>query len=131
MSGWIDDIEERTRTNKDFRHVVYTGNHLQLLLMSIRKGDEIGSETHADHDQFFRVERGKGEVVINDESTKIRKGDAIIVPAGAKHNVINTGNKSLKLYTLYAPPEHQDGAVRHTREEAEDKLEHFDGATTE
>ena len=131
MKGFVDDIEGLTDKNKDFRRVLYTGKHVQLVLMSIRKGDEIGEEVHEDRDQFFRVESGKGEVVIDDESTKIRAGDGIIVPAGAKHNVINTGKKRLKLYTLYGPPEHKDGIVEKTKAEAEATEEHFDGTTTE
>ena len=131
MLGFVDDIEGLTDKNKDFRRVLYTGKHVQLVVMSIRKGDEIGEEVHEDRDQFFRVESGKGAVVIDDETTKIRAGDGIIVPAGAKHNVINTGKKRLKLYTLYGPPEHKDGIVEKTKEEAEENEEHFDGTTTE
>jgi len=131
MKGFVDDIEGLTDKNKDFRRVLYTGKHVQLVLMSIRKGDEIGEEVHEDRDQFFRVESGKGAVVIDDETTKIRAGDGIIVPAGAKHNVINTGKKRLKLYTIYGPPEHKDGIVEKTKEEAEKTEEHFDGTTTE
>lgn len=131
MNGFVDDIEGMTENNKDFRRVLYTAKHLQLVLMSIRKGDEIGEEVHEDRDQFFRVERGKGEVVIDDQRHKISAGDAVIVPAGARHNVINRGKKSLKLYTLYAPPEHKDGIVEHTKADAEKTEEHFDGTTTE
>lgn len=131
MNGFVDNIEDLTLGNKDFRRVVYTGKHTQLVLMSLRKGEEIGEEVHDDRDQFFRVEKGKGEVVIDGERHKIRRDDAIVVPAGARHNVINTGDKSLKLYTLYGPPEHKDGTVHHTKGEAEEQEEHFDGATTE
>jgi Mannose-6-phosphate isomerase len=131
MLGFVDDIEGLTDKNKDFRRVLYTGKHVQLVVMSIRKGDEIGEEIHEDRDQFFRVESGKGQVVIDGESTKIRPGDGIIVPAGAKHNVINTGKKRLKLYTIYGPPEHKDGIVEKTKAEAEATEEHFDGKTTE
>jgi len=131
MLGFVDDIEGLTDKNKDFRRVLYTGKHVQLVVMSIRKGDEIGEEIHEDRDQFFRVESGKGQVVIDGESTKIRPGDGIIVPAGARHNVINTGKKRLKLYTIYGPPEHKDGIVEKTKAEAEATEEHFDGKTTE
>ena len=131
MKGYVEDIEGVTSSNKDFRRVLYTGKHVQLVVMSIRKNDEIGEEVHEDRDQFFRVEKGKGEVVIDGESTKIRAGDGIIVPAGARHNVINTGSKRLKLYTIYGPPEHKDGVVERTKAEAEATEEHFDGATTE
>lgn len=131
MKGFVDDIEGLTEKNKDFRRVLYTGKHVQLVVMSIRKGDEIGEEVHEDRDQFFRVETGKGEVVIDGESSKIRSGDGIIVPAGARHNVINTGKKRLKLYTIYGPPEHKDGIVEKTKADAEATEEHFDGTTTE
>jgi mannose-6-phosphate isomerase-like protein (cupin superfamily) len=99
--------------------------------MSIKKDSEIGEEVHRDRDQFFRVERGKGEVVIDGEKHKVRAGDAIVIPAGAHHNVINTGKKALKLYTLYGPPEHRDGVIRRTKDEADEKNEHFDGKATE
>jgi mannose-6-phosphate isomerase-like protein (cupin superfamily) len=131
MKGYVEDIEGLTSSNKDFRRVLYTGKHVQLVVMSIRKNDEIGEEVHEDRDQFFRVEKGKGEVVIDGESTKIRAGDGIIVPAGARHNIINTGSKRLKLYTIYGPPEHKDGVVERTKAEAEATEEHFDGVTTE
>ena len=131
MKGFVDDIEDLTESNKDFRRVLYTGKNLQLVLMSLKAGEEIGEEVHAGHDQFFRVEKGKGEVWIDGERTKIKSDDAIIVPAGAKHNVINTGDKALRLYTLYSPPEHRDGIVRATKAEAEASEEHFDGVLTE
>ena len=131
MQGFIDDIEDLTERNDDFRHVLYTGKYLQLVLMSLQPGEDIGEEVHADHDQFFRIEKGKGEVIIDGFRTKIRADEAIIVPAGARHNVINTGRKTLKLYTLYGPPEHADGVVRATKADAEATEEHFDGTTTE
>ena len=131
MKGFVDDIEDLTESNKDFRRVLYTGKNLQLVLMSLKAGEEIGEEVHAGHDQFFRVEKGKGEVWIDGVRTKIKGDHAIIVPAGARHNVINTGEKSLKLYTLYAPPEHIDGTVHATKADADAAHEHFDGRTTE
>ena len=131
MKGFVEEIEELTEENNDFRRVLYTGKHLQLVLMALKPGEEIGEEVHEDHDQFFRVEKGKGEVVIDGTSTKIKSDDAIVVPAGARHNVINTGGKPLKLYTIYGPPEHRDGVVRETKAEAEATEEHFDGTTTE
>lgn len=131
MKGFVEDIEELTEDNKDFRRVLYTGKHLQLVLMALQPGEEIGEEVHPDHDQFFRVEKGKGEVWIDGERTKIKSDDAIVVPAGAKHNVINTGDKSLKLYTIYGPPDHEDGVVHKTKAEAVGSEEHFDGTTTE
>jgi len=131
MKGFVEDIEELTEDNKDFRRVLYTGKHLQLVLMALQPGEEIGEEVHEDHDQFFRVEKGKGEVWIDGVRTKIKSDDAIIVPAGAKHNVINTGDKSLKLYTIYGPPDHKDGVVHKTKADAEASEEHFEGTTTE
>lgn len=131
MNGFVDDIEELTEDNKNFRRVLYTGKKLQLVLMTLRPGEEIGEESHAGTDQFFRVEKGKGEVVIDGKATKIKSDMAIIVPAGARHNIKNTGDKPLNLYTLYAPPEHVDGTVHATKADAEHDSEHFDGKTTE
>ena len=131
MKGVVDDIEDLTESNKDFRRVLYTGKHLQLVLMSLKPGEEIGEEVHDTHDQFFRIEKGKGEVLIDGVKTKVKADFAIIVPAGARHNVINTGDKKLKLYTVYGPPDHKDGIVRATKAEAEATEEHFDGTTTE
>ena len=131
MKGFVADIEELTEENGDFRRVLYTGKNLQLVLMAIEPGGEIGEEIHADRDQFFRVEEGKGEVVIDGHRSKIKADDAIIVPAGARHNVINTGDKPLRLYTLYAPPEHRDRTVHATKADADASEEHFDGKPTE
>lgn len=131
MKGFIDDIGKRTDANRDFRRVIYTGPHLQLVLMSLAPGEEIGEEVHEDTDQFFRVEEGTGAVVIDGQETRIQADVAIVVPAGARHNVRNTGPKPLRLYTLYAPPHHADGTVHHTRAEAESAIEHFAGKTTE
>ena len=131
MKGFVADIEELTEENSDFRRVLYTGKNLQLVLMSIEPGGEIGEEVHGDRDQFFRVEKGEGEVVIDGHRSKIKGDDAIIVPAGARHNIMNTGDKPLRLYTLYAPPEHRDGTVHATKADAASSKEHFDGKTTE
>lgn len=131
MKGFVDDIEKLTTENKDFRRVLYTGQNLQLVLMAIPPGEEIGEEVHDDRDQFFRVEKGKGEVLIDGKRSKIEDDDAIIVPAGARHNVVNTGDEPLKVYTLYGPPEHRDGTVHKTKAEADAAEEHFDGKTTE
>ena len=131
MKGFVADIEELTEKNSDFRRVLYTGKNLQLVLMSLKPGEEIGEEVHEDRDQFFRVEMGEGEVRIDGNRSKIEGDDAIIVPAGARHNVVNTGDKPLRLYTLYAPPEHRDGTVHATKADAEASEEHFDGKTTE
>lgn len=131
MKGFVADIEELTVENGDFRRVLYTGKNLQLVLMAIEPGGEIGEEVHDDRDQFFRIEEGKGEVVIDDHRSKIEGDDAIIVPAGARHNVMNTGEKPLRLYTLYGPPEHRDGTVHATKADADASEEHFDGKTSE
>ena len=131
MQGFIDNIETLTTANTDFRRVLYTGKYLQLVLMALKPGEEIGDEVHEDHDQFFRIESGTGEVLIDGKRTPIKEDDGIIVPAGTRHNVINTGAAPLMLYTLYGPPEHHDGVVRVTKAEAEAKEEHFDGTTTE
>lgn len=129
MKGFVDDIEKLTVENDYFRKVLYTGKHLQLVLMTLQPGEEIGSEVHETHDQFFRIEEGEGKVIIDGKSTPIKDDDAIIVPAGAQHNVINTGSEPLRLYTLYGPPEHRDGVLHATK--ADETEEHFDGKTTE
>lgn len=131
MKGFIGDIEDRTESNEDFRQVIYTGPHIQLVLMSLAPDGEIGEEIHEGTDQFFRVEEGLGEVTIDGQVTRIESGMAIVVPSGARHNIRNTGAGSLKLYTLYAPPHHEDGTVHHTRAEADRATEHFAGKTTE
>lgn len=123
MKAFIGDIEDRTEANRDFRQVIYTGPHLQLVLMAIEPGEEIGEEVHPDTDQFFRVEEGKGEVWIDGRWSAIEGDTGIVIPAGARHNIRNTGKKPLKMYTLYAPPQHADGTVHHTRAEA-DLAEH-------
>jgi mannose-6-phosphate isomerase-like protein (cupin superfamily) len=127
MKGFIADIEDRAEENRDFRHVLYTGPHMQLVVMSLAPGEEIGEETHEGTDQFFRVEEGKGEVWIDGRAARIESDVAIVVPAGAKHNIKNTGHKPLKLYTLYAPPQHPDGTVQHTKAEADRAEAHVAG----
>lgn len=130
--GFVADIEKETKKNTDFRRVLYTGKFSQLVLMSLKPGEEIGEEVHDDVDQFFRFEEGEGAVVIDDAEHTVKDGSAVVVPSGAKHNVLNTSKTAdLKLYTIYSPPEHQDKVVRKTRKEALDKEEHFDGKTTE
>jgi mannose-6-phosphate isomerase-like protein (cupin superfamily) len=134
MKGFNTNIEKETVENKSFRKVLYTAKHSQLVLMSLQPKEEIGMEVHPDNDQFFRFEKGEGECIIDGNSYDVRDGSAIIVPAGAKHNVINTSTtEDLKLYTLYSPSHHKDGIVRATKEEAEKKgnEEEFDGVTTE
>lgn len=130
MKGYVQDIEGITVKNEEFRRVLYTAKHCQLVVMALKPKEEIGMEVHK-LDQFFRVEEGSGEAVLDGVRTAIRAGFAVIVPAGTNHNIINTGSVPLKLYTIYAPPNHRDGVVHHTRAEAEADNEHFDGKTTE
>lgn len=131
MKGFVGDIENLTKENADFRRVLYTGHNLQLVVMSIEPGDEIGEETHHDRDQFFRIEEGNGEIWIDGVCNAVSADDGVIVPQGARHNVVNAGEKPLRLYTIYGPPEHADGTIRRTSAEAHAAAEHFDGKTTE
>lgn len=132
MKGFSSNIEEQAGQNTDFRRVLYTGKHSQLVLMSLKPMEEIGLEVHEDTDQFFRIEKGMGECVIDGNFYPLSDGTAIIVPAGAKHNVINRSETDdLKLYTIYSPAHHKDQTVRHTKEDAVTQEEEFDGATTE
>ena len=131
MAGYHTDIEKKTEENEYFREVLFTGPHSQLVVMALKPGEDIGLETHPDTDQFFRVEKGRGEVMIDGRMTVIKSDSAILVPAGARHNIRNTGDKPLKLYTLYGPPEHEDGTVHLTRSDAMTSKEHFAGQTTE
>ena len=129
-NGFVTDIEKDTTENENFRKVVYTGENIQLVLMSLKPNEDIGEEIHEDTDQFFRVDEGNGNVVINGKKTVLKDGSAIVVPAGAKHNII-AGDEGLKIYTLYAPPHHEDKTIHKTKEEAKKSKEHFDGETTE
>ena len=129
--GFSANLEQETLKNTDFRRVIYTGRHSQLVLMAIAPGGEIGEETHDEHDQFFRFEQGEGLVTIDGNKYRVIDGSGIIVPAGALHNVANTGKAALKLYTIYSPPEHMDKVVRRTKAEAMASEEHFDGKATE
>lgn len=133
MKGYNDNIEALTTANSDFRRVLYTGRHLQLVLMTLQPGEEIGSEVHDGIDQFFRFEEGEGVVDIDGVENKVEDGSGVIVPSGARHNVRNTSDVPLKLYTIYGPPEHRDGITQATKAEAEARHhdEEFDGATTE
>ena len=132
MKGFIIAIEKETRKNADFRRVLYTGKHSQLVLMNLKPREEIGEETHDDVDQFFRFEAGEGKVIIENVEHNVKDGDGVIIPAGAKHNVVNTSGKSdLKLYTIYSPPEHEDQIARRTKADAMASEESFDGRTTE
>ncbi len=111
--------------------MIYTAKYSQLVVMNLKPGEEIGAEVHQDHDQFFRFEKGKGKVTIDDNEYQVEDDFAVIVPAGANHNVVNTGDEDLKLYTIYSPAEHRDGVVHAAKQEAIADDEHFDGATTE
>ncbi len=130
--GFSTDVEAATRENTNYRRVLYTAPHCQLVLMSLLPGDEIGEETHASSDQFLRFESGQGRVVINGHAHMVGDGSAVVVPAGARHNVINDSpTEPLKLYTVYAPPHHRDGVVAKTKAEAEATPEHFGGHLSE
>jgi mannose-6-phosphate isomerase-like protein (cupin superfamily) len=132
MKGFKSNIEKDTLSNSDFRRVLYTGKNSQLVLMNLRPGEEIGEEVHETIDQFLRFEKGEGIVSIDGIKRNVTDGDAVVIPAGARHNVINTSRTTeLKLYTIYSPPEHQDGTVRKTKADALAKPEEFDGKTTE
>lgn len=130
MKGYVQDIDSVTVKNDAFRQVLYTAKHCQLVVMALKPQEEIGAEVHK-LDQFFRVEAGTGEAVLDGVRTAISAGFAVLVPAGANHNIINTGSVPLKLYTIYAPPNHRDGVIHRTRADAEADNEHFDGKTTE
>jgi len=130
MKGFVKNIENLAVRNEAFRQVLYTAKSCQLVLMALKPGEEIGAEVHQ-LDQFFRVEEGSGEAVLEGVRTAIQAGFAVLVPAGANHNIINTGSTPLKLYTLYSPPNHRDGVVHRTRADAEADTEEFDGKTSE
>ena len=132
MKGFKSNIEKDTLNNDNFRKVLYTSKHSQLVLMSIAPGSEIGLETHPENDQFFRFESGKGHVIVDDNKYPVGDGDAVVVPAGAKHNVVNESDtEALKLYTIYSPADHVDGLVNPTKEDADKHDKEFDGKTTE
>jgi len=132
MKGFNANIEQETLSNENFRKVLYTGKHSQLVVMSLKPGEEIGMEIHAENDQFFRFEKGVGKVLIDGNEYKVSDGSAIVVPAGAEHNVINVSeSEDLKLYTIYSPAHHKDGVVRLTKAEAMADGPEFDGVTTE
>ncbi len=132
MKGFHSNIEKDTLENANFRKVLYTGKHCQLVLMSLKPKEEIGMEVHLENDQFFRFEKGQGKCIIDGNEYAVADGSAIIVPAGAQHNIINTsGTEDLKLYTIYSPAHHKDGIIRATKQEAEAQDAEFDGKTTE
>ena len=128
MKGYIANIEKETLENTDYRRVLYTAKNSQLVLMNLQPGDEIGMETH--HlDQFIRIEQGTAKVILDGVEHEVEDDYAVVIPAGTAHNVINSGEMELKLYSVYSPPEHRDGVVHATK--ADDVEEHFDGKTTE
>jgi len=132
MKGFWTDIAHDTLSNAGYRRVLYTGKYSQLVLMALEPGEEIGQEVHPDNDQFFRFEAGHGKVVIDGNGYDVQDGSAVVVPAGAEHNVMNTSDgEPLKLYTIYSPPHHKDGLVRPTKQEADTAPAEFDGNTTE
>lgn len=132
MKGFKINIEKATSENDNFRKVLYTSAHSQLVLMSLKPNEEIGKEVHPDNDQFFRIEAGQGKCIIDEYEYLLKEGDAIVIPAGAEHNVINTSKTdALKMYTIYSPAHHKDGIVRATKKEAEADAEEFDGVTSE
>ena len=132
MKGFKSSIEKDALKNTNFRKVLYTSKHLQVVLMSLKPGEEIGAEIHKTIDQFFRFESGKGKCIIDGNEYNVENGDAIVVPAGSKHNVINTDTgKELKMYTIYTPPNHQDGIINRTKKDSEMNDVEFDGKTTE
>lgn len=132
MKGYVKNIESETKSNSNFRKVEYTGKHSQLVLMSLKPKEEIGMEIHSENDQFFRIDEGSGKCVIDGNEYDISDGTAVVVPAGAEHNIINSSdNQDLKLYTIYSPAHHKEGIIRATREEAMENEEEFDGKTTE
>ncbi len=132
MKGFSTNIEEATLENNNFRKVLYTSKHSQLVLMSLKPGEDIGMEVHEENDQFFRFENGQGKCIIDGNEYNVGDGVAVVVPTGTKHNIINTSKTDyLKLYTIYSPPHHKSGIIRATKEEAEANEAEFDGVTTE
>ena len=131
MNGFVTNIEKATLQNTNFRKVLYTSKHSQLVLMCLKPNEEIGSEIHTENDQFFRFEQGQGKCIVDGNEYPISNGTAVVIPVGSKHNIINTGKEALKLYTVYSPPNHKDGTVHRTKADAEANEEHFDGVTSE
>lgn len=129
MNGYVANIEQLALENENFRKVLYTDSRVQLVLMSLQGGEDIGEEVH-ELDQFIRVEAGEGTSVLDGVSHVLAPGSAVIIPQGVRHNIVNTGSVAMKLYTLYAPPNHKDGTVHRTKADAEADEEHFDGAVT-
>lgn len=130
MKGYVENIEKESLANENFRKVLYTASNSQLVVMSLKPGEDIGEEVH-ELDQFLRVEAGTGKAILDGVEHPIEDGSAIVVPAGAKHNIVNSGSTPMKLYTIYSPPEHRDGVIHEAKEDAMNDDEHFDGKTTE
>lgn len=131
MKGHITNIEKETLENENFRKVIYTSKHSQLVLMSLLPGEEIGLETHADTDQFLRIESGTGKAILNGIETDISDGSSVTVPEGVEHNIINTGTELMKIYTIYSPAHHKDKTIHVTKADAEASSEHFDGVLSD
>lgn len=132
MKGYIGDIEKETKENNYFRKVLYTAKNSQLVVMSLKPGEDIGEEVHNGNDQFLRIEEGEGRAILDGVEHKLADDYAVVVPAGAKHNILNTSqDRAMKLYTIYSPPHHRDGLIHETKEAAMSDDEHFDGKTTE
>ncbi|MEK7582696.1 MAG: cupin domain-containing protein [Patescibacteria group bacterium] len=129
MAGYVTNIEQKTLENEYFRQVLFTAKHMQVVVMAIKPSEDIGEEVH--HlDQFIRIEKGDGKAILNGEEHSLKDGSIVVIPAGTKHNIINTGSSDLKLYTIYAPPEHKDGTIHKTKADALENEEHFDGQTS-
>ncbi|MEK7589075.1 MAG: cupin domain-containing protein [Patescibacteria group bacterium] len=129
MAGYVTNIEQKTLENEYFRQVLFTAKHMQVVVMAIKPSEDIGEEAH--HlDQFIRIEKGDGKAILNGEEHSLKDGSIVVIPAGTKHNIINTGSSDLKLYTIYAPPEHKDGTIHKTKADALENEEHFDGQTS-
>lgn len=132
MKGYTGNIDKASRENTSFRKVLYTSHYFQLVLMCLQAGEDIGMETHTENDQFFRFESGKGRCIVDGHEYEVSDGDVLIVPSGAKHNIINTSSTDLlQLYTIYAPPHHKDQIEKKTKAEASAIEAEFDGVTTE
>lgn len=132
MKGYVANIENLSEENNNFRKVLYTAKHSQLVVMSLKPGEDIGTEVHEEHDQFIRVEEGIGKAILNGEEYSLEDGSAVVVPGGVEHNVVNTSDsEDMKLYTIYSPPEHRDGVIHPVKEDAMADDEHFDGNATE
>ena len=130
MNVYVDNIEKATLENENFRKVLFTAQNSQLVVMALQPGEDIGAEVHAEHDQFIRLEEGSGKAVLDGNEYEIKDDWAVVIPAGVEHNIINTGEEVMKLYTIYSPPEHKNGTVHATKAEAEAGEEHFDGETS-